>query len=185
MFNPDSWVFGVGFAPYANGYTMVYVDPGYVIDYSIPNGCHFDQRIKINSGDYDSDEKYLTFMMQYFNTNGIQAKNVYLAYQNSLTLMDLAFGNSTNSFYRVNFEVPDHCEPYFFIVETNKAKNRYFRLPESEQYFFGTAWSNWRYIGNKKLSFVFFLFGCKTNYIFCVKCVRFCKKYIFFACVNF
>ena len=105
MFNPDSWVFGIGFEPFANGITISYISPGnYKVNHSIANVCHFDERIKINSESYDSDAKYLTFLLQWWNKSE-SVNRAYLVYDGNITQMELGYGNENNGFFKINMPV--------------------------------------------------------------------------------
>ena len=106
LFNPDSWIFSVGFAPGGNGITVNYIDPGTdpINLYSIPNGAHFDERIKVHSEDYNINNNHLTFLMQYWNQNE-QINNAYVVYNGNVYQMELLAGNSNSAIYRKNMPV--------------------------------------------------------------------------------
>ena len=109
IFDSSSRIFGVGFHPGSNGYTLDYTT-GYkddildVVSYSIVNVAHFDERIKINSANYDSDDKYMVFMLQYFNEN-VTAANVWVVYNGNQHLMTRDWGDQYNGFYRARASV--------------------------------------------------------------------------------
>ena len=109
MFDPTSRIFGIGFEPNSNGITISY-SSGYdssiyeLVNYSIPNVCHFDERMKINDEYKNSDGNYLQFILQYFDEN-VAASNAYVVYQGAKNEMNLDFGDSNNGFFVTNLQV--------------------------------------------------------------------------------
>ena len=103
IFNPFREILGIGFEPGTNGYTLDY-GSGYnasiseLYNYSIVSVSHFDERIKIDYDYYNSEEKYLTFMLQWFDKN-IEAFNVSVVYNGSMNSMSLDYGNRNNGFW--------------------------------------------------------------------------------------
>ena len=103
IFDPNSRIFGVGFAPTGNGYTLSYVssynsDILQFVNYSIPNACHFDERIKIHYESENSEGKNLQFMLQYWNEFA-EATEAWVAYKDALTSMSLDFGTANSGFW--------------------------------------------------------------------------------------
>lgn len=108
IFDRGSRVFAVGFEPGTNGIAITYTKyPDDKIDtitslteYPIVNVCHFDQRVKVNYQWLNSDDKYLTFMLQWFSTDK-DVDKAWVAYNGVLTEMTLVDSTMTtkNGFY--------------------------------------------------------------------------------------
>eukprot|EP01084_Bolivina_argentea_P158398 275922_1 len=149
---------GAGFVEGTNGVDTVYSRFTKEIFYVLPMGAHFDERIKVIEEDYNVDGKYFTLMLQYFDHNYTQkpykcwslydgnAHEMEVAISwNSLNGSQCGYGYSNDCFsvlFTTNHFPPIMtCEPYAFICKTSK--NKFFRLPEEREYFFGTDWFDW------------------------------------------
>ena len=102
---------------------------------------HFDETSKISSTYYNLDNEHLTFLLGWYgnaDTINKEADKVYVLYNNTITEMELLFGNEQSGIYESHFEYPSQCQPYAFIVKTRD--DFIYRLPEQQEYFYGTAW---------------------------------------------
>ena len=141
IFDPNYKYFGIGYWPSMSTATIVYIKNGPPRDYPIYMASHFDEKNKIHSNYYNINNKHLTFLLGWYglaDTINKIAQNVYILYKNKITEMNLIFGNESNGIYEINFEYPTQCEPYSFYVKT--IDNILYRLPEQNEYFYGTSW---------------------------------------------
>eukprot|EP00488_Nonionellina_sp_1-RS-2012_P002739 TRINITY_DN54_c1_g1_i3.p1 TRINITY_DN54_c1_g1~~TRINITY_DN54_c1_g1_i3.p1 ORF type:complete len:268 (-),score=62.58 TRINITY_DN54_c1_g1_i3:267-1037(-) len=148
---------GTGFVEGMNGVATVYSRWTKEIFYLLPSGTHFDERMTIASEDYNPDGKYFTLMVQYFDTNRTQKpEKCWSLYDGMYHEMDLhvsddwvsgtdydrVFGYDAYSAMFISKHLPPiQCQPYSFICKTTKQK--FFRLPEEGDYYFGTEWIDW------------------------------------------
>ena len=144
MLDPERKYMGIGFADNgkSNGVDYLYVDNGPENDFPVPIATHFDERIKVNGDDLNSGGKHLIFQAIYYHkTMGVKTASVH--YKGEKFDMTKVFGTEKRALYEFAAEIPTGCEPYYFEFETTS--NTVVRMPESADYFFGTAWSKWEW----------------------------------------
>jgi hypothetical protein len=82
----------------------------------------------------------MVFMANWWRP-GTDVAMAYVAYGGRLHQMRLTMGNLANGVWELPMAVPTTCSPYYFLfVDRN---GRRWRLPESNRYLFGTAWTPW------------------------------------------
>ena len=164
---------GCGFVEGTNGVDTVFSRNTVEINYLLPAGSHFDERIKVAPQDYNIDGKYFTLMLEYFDVNHSQTPLACYAlfnesyYEMDVHLSEEGLGDFTFSiesysvFFTANFYPLQQCEPYAFICKTSK--NKFVRLPEDGDYFFGTEWIDWKWSNYSKYGKGY---ECKENHYY-------------------
>lgn len=144
IFDPERRYMAVGFA--GNGKSNVvdhlYLNDGPEIEFPVPIATHFDERIKVNVRERNQRGKHLVFQAIYYHkTRHVIA--AFVLYKGQRHNMTRVFGTSKRALYEFRTEIPNECEPYYFEFVT--AWNTIVRVPESEDYYFGTIWTPFRY----------------------------------------
>eukprot|EP01083_Nonionella_stella_P089890 251031_1 len=146
---------GTGFVEGMNGAATVYSRSTDTISYVLPSGAHFDERLKLVEDERHPNGKYLTLMLQYFDTNRtqkpVQCWSLYDETYHEMEVVASDVGDVSNGFSKDSYSVmfttnhlpPTQCEPYAFICKTTE--NNFFRLPEDTSYYFGTEWIDWEW----------------------------------------
>ena len=152
MFDPERKYMGVGFAANgkANNADYLYVNNGPEIEFPVPIATHFDERIKFNTADQSKVGKHLVFQAIYYHKT-MKVKNAFVHYKGKRRLMKKIFGTAKRALYEFSAEIPSGCEPYYFEFLTKTRES--VRVPESSDYFFGTAWSQWEWWHSGKSKF--------------------------------
>ena len=154
-----------------NGAATVYSRFTKEIYYLLPSGTHFDERLKIVEQDRDSDGKYLTLMLQYFDANHTQTPetcwSLYDGYAHEMEVAVSENGDLDNGFSIDSYSViltsnhlpPSNCEPYAFMCKTSMGN--FLRLPEEDKFYFGTEWIDWLWSNYSEYNL-----SCKENHYF-------------------
>eukprot|EP01084_Bolivina_argentea_P158397 275921_1 len=151
---------GKGFIAGMNGVDAVYSRFTKEVYYPLPIASHFEERIVLAPGHWNSNGKYFNLMLEYHDGNKTQTPiRCHAFYSNDYHILDIyvapsmdtkckrpgQYNNQNVPYYSAIFykQFIPHitCEPYAFICKTSK--NKFFRLPEEREYFFGTDWFDW------------------------------------------
>eukprot|EP00484_Ammonia_sp_Unknown_P030926 CAMPEP_0197024200 /NCGR_PEP_ID=MMETSP1384-20130603/4811_1 /TAXON_ID=29189 /ORGANISM="Ammonia sp." /LENGTH=912 /DNA_ID=CAMNT_0042452547 /DNA_START=130 /DNA_END=2868 /DNA_ORIENTATION=+ len=172
---------GKGFVEGMNGVGAEYARFTNEVFYPLIVGVHFDERMKIVDADYEPNGNYLTFLLEYFDSNFTQNPDqCWVLYDGQAYEMEVYLSNSATSaaateeflegsylkndncvMYRARFQPPSTCKPYAFICTTDLGN--VFRLPEESHYFFGTEWIDWKW-SNYSTDYGL---SCKENHYYC------------------
>ena len=137
---------GIGFVEGMNGVTHQYSRATPEIQYELPIGAHYDDRMTTKPSDRDGTNKHFALILQYFHDT-IPASKCWALYQDTATemsiLLDDITGSGRSQYFRSKFIPPNNCRPYKFICK--KADGSYVKLPEEDTYFFGTQMMEWGY----------------------------------------
>jgi len=138
IFNPEYTFHGFGFWPGWNSVTNIGVKLGPYMTYPLVTGMHMDTRGRM----YNPDPvNYVSFMVLFSGDRigNDKVSKAYLLYQTSAYPMSLEIGTTQKGFWVVDVAPKAACAPYAFVVVTTSGDT--YRLPQDENYFFGTAWT--------------------------------------------
>jgi len=141
VFNPDYTYHGFGFWPGQNSVTNIGVKFGPYMTHPLVTGMHMDRRDRLYRGNDDDPDLYVSFMVLFVGDRigNDKVKKAYLLYETAAYPMALEVGTTQKGFYVVDVAPKAACAPYAFVVETTSGVT--YRLPEDENYYFGTAWT--------------------------------------------
>ena len=122
--------------------------------------------MRIPDFEHDPDGKYFVLMLEYFDKFKTETPtDCYALYNGNYHSMDILVTQSDyggdifeqpeySMMFRLNFNPPSSCQPYAFICKTSN--DNYYRLPEDENYYFGTEWLDNSWVDSCKENHYYF-----------------------------